>query len=281
MGKRIIVVMAALAVVGCSATRLVYQRLDWLMAWRLHDYVSLNVAQKAEFKRDFSGIWQWHRSHELPLYARDLREMAAGLGSPATPEQVASYSAHFEESWERLMEKTVSGVCDVVRSLDDAQAREILDGVDDDIVKFTEEYVRPSPEELRRNSEKRSAKWVRRWTGPLNPRQQELLHRWGGERRALGAAWLEQRRQWRQQLEQTLRQRSATPDCAQFRPLFVTPLATARKVLADDLAYNEALWNHLIADMVNAMDARQHKYARGELLDFAAELEELAATPAP
>ena len=278
VGRRILVVIAALAVVGCSATRLVYQRLDWLMAWRLHDYVSLNVAQKSAFKRDFSGLWQWHRSHELPLYARDLREIAAMLdGRPVTAQLVAARSAQFQAHYERLMERTVDGMCGILTTLDDKQAAEILDGVDDDIEKFRKEYVAPSENEQRKNSQKRTAKWIKRWTGPLNGTQEDLLEGWGDQRRSIGAQWLVQRQKWRAQLAEALKQRAASPSCEAMRPLFVTPLAGIDPALARDLAYNENLWNQLIAQVAVTMDDRQLKRASSELRQMAQEFDELAA----
>ncbi len=274
-------ILVACGVASCAATGLVYQRLDWLAAWRLDDYVTLHREQAAQFKRDFSELWRWHRNQELPLYARDFREMAGVLDSAVSREQVADYVGRFQAHTERVMARTVSGLCGVVQSLDDAQVREILDEVEEDTEEFARKYVNLPEDELRRNSEKRTAKWIKRWTGPLNPRQQELLREWGGKRRSTGADWLEYRKQWRGQLEQALSQRGSSASCEQFKPLFVTPMELRNETLAADLAHNELLWQQLMADVIGVMDRKQHDHAQRKLLEFADQLEQLVKTPVP
>jgi hypothetical protein len=192
--RKIIAAVAALLLAGC-ATKLFYERLDFFIGWRLGDYVTLKQEQNLQFKGAFAQLWKWHRTHELPLYAQDLREMARTLdGRAITASQVAERSARFQAHWERLMEQSVNSMCDLTKSLDDAQAREILEGVDDDIADFRKEYVEPSEKDLRRKAQKRTAKWIKRWTGPLNDTQENLLEGWGQQRRSIGAAWLEQRK---------------------------------------------------------------------------------------
>lgn len=264
---------------GC-ATKAVYQRLDFFIGWRLGDYVSFNDEQAPRYKRAFADLWRWHRAHELPRYAREMREIIPTLdGRIVRREQVAARSAAFQAHWERLMDQTVTGMCGVLRTLDDAQLQEILEGVDEDIEDFAKEYVEPSEKDLRRKSEKRTERWIKRWTGPLNAPQKALLSGWGQERRGIGPVWLEHRKQWRTRLQAALQERGSSPACDVFRPLFVTPMTTMPEGLVRDIEYNQQLWNQLIADVIVAMDERQRKRARGELEELAGQLEQLAAMP--
>jgi hypothetical protein len=275
--RNLTIALAALALAAC-ATKMVYQRLDFFIGWRLNDYVTLNDAQQREFKRTFGELWQWHRTHELPQYAQDLRELARGIDrSVVTPDQVVERSARFEAHWARLMDKAVTDMCPIVRTLDDAQAREIIEGVDDDLDDFRKEYVEPSEKDLRRKSQKRTGKWIKRWTGPLNDTQESFLDIWGERRRNIGAAWFEQRRKWRDRFELALSQRASSPDCAIFRPLFVTPRAGIDEAFARDLEFNEQQWNELIAQVIGSLDAPQQQRVRDELEEFAGQLEQLAA----
>ena len=276
--RKTMLVAAALVLAGC-ATKLFYQRLDWFIGWRLHDYVTLHDAQAPPFKRAFTELWAWHRAHELPRYSADLREIAARLdsGITVTPAQIGAYTARFQAHWEGLMSHTVDAMCGVARTLDDAQVRNILQGVDENTADFAKEYVAPPEDVLRKKSEKRTRKWITRWTGSLNDAQEKLLDDWAARRRALGKTWLDSRKLWRDQFAAALKQRATSTDCNAFRSLFVTPMAQVDAPVAGDFDYNQQQWNRLIAEVLAAADDRQLKRASSELRKMAQEFDELAA----
>ncbi|HZP12185.1 MAG TPA: DUF6279 family lipoprotein [Nevskiaceae bacterium] len=279
--RKVIFVGAGLVLAAC-ATKLVYQRLDWLINWRLHDYVTLDDAQNARFKTTFADLWAWHRSHELPRYSADLREMADKLDSrvTVTPQQVAAYGQRFQLHWQELMSRTIDSLCDLVRTLDEREVKEILEGIDEKTADFAKEYVAPPEDELRKKSEKRTRKWITRWTGPLNDAQDRLVDDWARKRRAIGKTWLDQRKTWRDQFAAALAARKSSPGCNAFRPLFATPMDQVSDAGADDIAYNQDQWNRLIADVLAAADDRQLKRASSELREMAQQLDELAAMAA-
>jgi hypothetical protein len=281
MSTRTAMVMtAALLLVAC-ATKLVYQRLDWLVGWRLHDYVTLDDGQNTRFKQAFAQLWGWHRTHELPRYSGDLREIAGKIdsGVTITPEQVANRSARFQQHWQALMSRTIDSVCDIVRTLDEREVREILEGIDEKTADFAREYVAPPEAEQRAKSEKRTRKWITRWTGPLNRTQDKLVDDWAQKRRAIGKTWLDQRKLWRDQLAAALKARATSPGCNAFRPLFATPMDQFDDAGSGDIAYNQQQWNRLIADVLAAADDKQLKRASSELREMAQQLDELSVMP--
>lgn len=269
-------VAGAAVLYGCAATGALYQKLDWFAAWRLDDYVSLDATQKAQFDRDFDVLWRWHRTEQLPLYARDLRQIASRVAAAATPEIVAEYSDRFQQHWELTMVRLRDPACALVRTFRAEQVSEVLDELDDNIDEFAEEYVEPPEHELRRNSRKRVTRWITRWTGDLNKEQKAILQRWERERRNVGADWLDYRREWRGALERVLEQRQSPSACARLEPLMVRPLDLRSRRLAENLEYNEGLWRRMIADLVNAMDDKQRRATIERVNDLAAELEALS-----
>lgn len=267
---------AAVLLAGCTAVGLAYQRLDWYAAWRIDRYVSLNSVQKAQRQEAVARFWDWHRTHELPRYARDLREIASVLDRPASPEVVRAYVERSEAYWRSATAQTLPDLCAVMQSLDARQAAQVLTRIDEDNREFAEKYVEAPEAERRRDTGKRLAKSIRRWTGPLNERQEALLSRWAQERRDIAPDWLDYRRQWRQQFAQALSQRQAPGMCARFEPLMVRPLDQMEAGLEAQRRANERRWMRLIADIVAAMDAEQREHARHKLGDLARELEEMS-----
>ena len=95
------------AFAGCSAARLAYERLDWLVRWELGRYVSLTTEQRTVFDGAFATFWRWHRQEELPLWVEELRTLA-DLLEPRTAvdrTRLETVSARYGDIMGRLSER--------------------------------------------------------------------------------------------------------------------------------------------------------------------------------
>ncbi len=275
-GFAVLIVLAALTA-GCASPGFVYQRLDTFLGWRLNDYVTLTQPQKAHYRLEFSELWRWHRRQQLPAYAANMRDAASALDRSVTPEDVGIFVERFRGYWKDLMSRTVPGLCPVMQSLSDAQTRQILDEVDDDTERYQRESVKRPIAERRRDHEKQMSKWLRRWSGPLNEEQRELVRQWAQQRRDTSTHWLDYRQAWRTRFELALRERDSSGRCEAFEPLLVTPSALRNEALTAAMDYNGKLWQQLIADVVAAAEPEQLAHAQRELREFAEHLDELTA----
>lgn len=268
-----------LALAGCSTgLRLAYQNLDRLALWTLDDYVSLDKAQKAAFRREFGTLQSWHRSTQLPLYSADLRSLAAAFEQDPAPREaleraMSQIEAHGERLWQQAQPATVG----LLASLRDEQI--------DEFSKRTRERI--DDEEADRADEKpteRRKRWLReqrenleRWTGRLNDRQKQLLEA-GWERRVPSLLSPEQRKA----------QRLAT-----FKE-FVTVLATRHEPgLIDRLnangdereqersARDSARDRSLLIELLQACDAPQRQHVRERVLELADDFDALTQSTKP
>ena len=73
---------------GCSATRLVYNQLDWGIVWYLNGFFSLEEEQEEELRAAVTRNLEWHRQTQLPKYAQFCRELDAELANGVTPEML-------------------------------------------------------------------------------------------------------------------------------------------------------------------------------------------------
>lgn len=278
-GFAIFAALTVLVAAGCASPGFVYQRLDTFLGWRLNDYVTLNAEQKALYRLQFNELWRWNRQAQLPAYAADMREAAAALDRSVAPEDTGRFVERFRGHWKDLMTRTVAGLCPVMQSLSEAQTRQILEEVDDGTERYQREAVKPPLRERQRASEREMTKWIRRWSGPLNARQRELVARWAEQRRDTSRQWLDYRQSWRARFELALSERRDSPRCEVFEPLFVTPGAARSEALQAAMAHNEELWRKLIADFIAAAEPEQIAHAQRELREFAEQLDELARDP--
>jgi hypothetical protein len=86
---------------GCSATKLAYNQADWYLTREVSKVFCPTSAQRAALKREVTSFMRWHRRHELPRYARDLRRLARGLERPVSRQLFDDAVAVVEGAWAR------------------------------------------------------------------------------------------------------------------------------------------------------------------------------------
>jgi len=72
-----------LLVSACSKAGLAYRNLDWVISWRVNQYLDLDSQQKAWFKPKLQEHLTWHCSTELPRYVDWLQRTQDLVQQPA------------------------------------------------------------------------------------------------------------------------------------------------------------------------------------------------------
>jgi len=263
------------AVAGCSALQMFYQRLDWYVSWRVAQYVDLRPAQQAQLELGFQRLWQWHRQHELPIYAGELRALAATAEAPLSPARIDEVSARSRRHWETLATRALPGFCSLLATLDEEQVGDILARIDHEIGEFSDRYVEVAQSKRRRESVRRQRKQIERWIGRLNPRQEQLLERWSRERDDLVTDWLRYRQQWRSQFGQVLALRRTAQACPMLAPLVVKPQSLLDAGLKARSDANEQRWRRLLADISAASNPQQRAHVQRRLQETISQIEQL------
>jgi len=101
MRKPLLLLLAiTLLLSACSRVGLAYRNLDWLIPWKLGDYVALTSEQSAWLKPQLQEHLAWHCSVELPRYLDWLQRSQQALSSRDS-ELMASQLADFEQAIDR------------------------------------------------------------------------------------------------------------------------------------------------------------------------------------
>lgn len=281
--SRCIIAAALLSLTACSiGTRFAYNHLETVVDWELADYISLDDAQKAAFDSAFQRLQRWHRQTQLPLYARDLRALAAAVtAAPPAPGTGEYFFATIERHGERLGDHLTAALAPLLPTLSDAQVEQLLAKQRKDIEKQERKHADETPEERLERYRRRIAEGSRHWIGALNARQKQLVDAaWAEGLASLPSAAERRRRRLDdlQRLADLLAQRR-TPDFGARLEAFSNAedtqaerSAQARAEKADD-----ARERQLRIDLLDALDARQRKTLHTRLIDLAEDCEALAA----
>jgi hypothetical protein len=78
IARRLCQTLALVALVlvlgACSTARLAYNQAPNLLYWWLDGYMDFTSAQSPQARQDIDAFLAWHRSNELPTYARQLQQ---------------------------------------------------------------------------------------------------------------------------------------------------------------------------------------------------------------
>ncbi len=164
----------AIAIAGCSVTRVAYSNAPPAIAWMVDDWFDLQDGQKDWVKERAARLVAWHRASELPEYERFLQEIAARVARGIREEDARWAYLGARDLYRRAMEKMLPDIADFLAQVTPEQVAYLERKFDKDNEKsFAEAGATP-----KERAEKRVKRFVERledWTGRLTPAQRELV----------------------------------------------------------------------------------------------------------
>jgi hypothetical protein len=271
---------AALAVAlltSCSTTKLVYNRLDWLVSWEIGKYVELEGRSKLLFESGFTELWHWHRSTQLAAYAKDLREIADAAQGPVDEAQLRGWFDRADVHAGRLFDEALPPTAQVLQSLDDAQVAGMLERMAEQRKEEAEDEAEQTPEEALEHRVRGTTRGLRRWLGSVTEAQKGLVRDWAASRRDNPEIWRRYGESWSRAFEQALAARAEPGFEARLRKLFTeADLPEAPEVEAIN-AHNRDAFIGFLTRLAPTLDAKQRRRFHSALTALAEDLEELAA----
>lgn len=155
-----VVLLAGLIVSGgCSLLKIGYLQADFLGSMMVSRYLDLDATQSALLKQELKTLLSWHRSHEIPRYARILDGWSKEALSPMSPVQYDRVMAEADTAWKRLVIKTIPSAGMLLPRLTDNQINQLKESFRTDNQKLRESRDVQSDEE---RLSKRIGRWVER-----------------------------------------------------------------------------------------------------------------------
>jgi hypothetical protein len=176
---RLLLVLLALLLQGCSPTRLAYNNADVLIRWEVNNYFDLEGEQTEAFDRMLASFQGWHRKRALPQYAALAEEAAARLARGTKREDLDwGYDAVLAQVRESLG-AAAAEVAGLLDRLSAEQLGHFEQRLAEDNRRFAKEHLRGSMEERQERRLKRNVERLEDWFGPLSEAQLERVRRYG------------------------------------------------------------------------------------------------------
>ena len=161
---------------GCNAIKLVYNAAPSASYWWLNGYLDFDGAQAAQLREDLDQLQRWHRSTQLPEYAR-LLERAQGLVGTerVTPAQACTLLEDARREIGNITVHAETGAATLVRSLTPEQLQHLEAKYAKSNEEFRKEWLDASPQEVREKRFDKTLERAERVYGRLDAPQRALI----------------------------------------------------------------------------------------------------------
>lgn len=225
VARTIVLGGVAALLAGCATLPVVYNRLDWWAPLYAQNYVSLNMSQRAQLRREIAALRDWHCRTQLADYAEWVgglaRELRAG---DLHYGRVDALYGEVNEAWFGLTAAASHRVADLLLGLSPRQIDQLFAELEKDNRAFERKYVARSPAAAEAQYVERMEKQLANWIGTLTAEQRRAVEDWSREVRPTGSERLAARRLWQAELRRSLlERREPAAFHAEVRRLFVTP----------------------------------------------------------
>jgi hypothetical protein len=144
---RIIGLLLAVALAGCSAIRLGYNQAPELAYWYLDSYVDFTEPQTSQVRADLAALQAWHRQTELPAYVALLERAQRLMPANVTPEQLCELYADARPRVQALTERAEPTLSAVTLTLKPEQLAHLARQLDKRSEKWRDEWLDGTPGE--------------------------------------------------------------------------------------------------------------------------------------
>jgi hypothetical protein len=272
--------LLTLTLAACSATRLAYSQLDWLIPRQLGNYVTLDSTQRAWLDARLQEHLTWHCRTQLPAYADWLGTLRAELnGATPDPERLQDHVRQLETFIDVLLGEIVPTAAELAVRLDERQRDELFARLDRRLTEDRAEYLDPPPDQRQRERAERLERRLRYWLGDLTPQQTARIRQWSAALPDQNTAgWLENR----QRLQAAAREVLAEPDQAdaqlRLTQLFEAPAAVRTGTYQRQIEHSRDQAVALTADLLRLATDRQRARLDRRLGGLAADFQTMRCT---
>ena len=268
--------MLALTLSGCSATQLIYNRVDILVRWYLDDYVSLDSEQQERFDARLETLLDWHRREELPAYVMLLDDALIILDDGVPLDDTRAMADRIEEAAIRFQDPFLELLLSTGEDLTLEQKQQFVDTLISKQEEFEEDRLARSDAEYREDLESRFDKQLSRYLGSLSAEQTDRIAEGVAEMTRLDRFWLEDRRIWITDLSAILLE--GPPDWPdQVRALIAGRDDALLPAYREGIDHNGEVILQLSRDVLIARTDKQDRKLRSRLQSLRDDLAALAA----
>jgi hypothetical protein len=277
IGGRLMIAALALALAGCSATRIAYDNADTVLRFMASRYLDLDAEQWEDLKPRIARFQMWHRESELPVYAGLLHSAGERAAQGITAEDVAWGLANVRARYRRFAAKAAEDAAPVLATLTPAQLATLEHRFAENNEKYAKEFLSGDEEKRRHAQVKRMIERFRDFAGDLTRAQEARIERFVLAHERHVELRFEDRQHWERDLLAALREQHGPQELGRrLADIFDRPeQRRSEEFVREDRRWDEDL-GQLIVDLDRSLSEKQRAKVVRRLSDYAEDFAVLA-----
>ncbi|SFQ34590.1 hypothetical protein SAMN05216229_11769 [Geopseudomonas sagittaria] len=267
--------LVLLVLAACSRLELVYHNLDWLIPWKLDDYLSLDARQSAWLDARLDEHLRWHCRSELPRYLDWLERQRGLLAGSPDAETLKGPMGEARQLLQASLRHVTPDTARLLAGLSAAQVDELDLRLAAERARLNEQQLGGSPEQRLQRRATRAQRRLEDWLGPLHPQQRAYLRLWAARHEANVQPWLANRERWQAQLLDDLRRPPKESLSARLEPLLGQPERYWSEDYRRAVARAERSLAELLSELWASSTPGQRAHLQARLVALRSDLERL------
>lgn len=267
---------------ACSRFGLAYRNLDWLLPWRLNDYLNLDREQQAWLRPRLQAHLEWHCSVELPRYLDWLQRTGRLLDQPRPDaKQLAAQFSEVDAALKRIAVQITPTAIELLQTLNPKQVAELYAALDEDNREDREDFLDPPLALQISERAERMEQRLRPWLGRLNAGQRARIAQWATDMGGQNRLWLDNRLRWQEAFRAALEARRSADFPARLQRLLQERETFYDATYQERYRRSRQALAELFSALLGSADARQRERLRHRLRDLGRDLAEQLCAPPP
>ena len=262
-----------LLVSACSKAGLAYRNLDWVISWRVDQYLDLDSQQKTWFKPKLQEHLTWHCSTELPRYVDWLQRTEQLVQAPEPDaRQMEAQMIEAEQAFNAIVQQTNPTTVALLAGLRPEQVERLYARMEKDNREDRQKFLEPPLETQISERAERLEKRLKPWFGNLNETQKARIAQWASERRDQNRLWLENRARWQGEFRRVLDDRDAEDFAQRMSHVLENRRGGHDQQTTQAYEQSRQAMAALLSDLLAAADHRQRDQVNQRLTSIRADL---------
>ncbi len=160
---------------GCSMMRLGYDNGPHLAWWWIDSYLGFDKEQTPHAKEAIREWFSWHRTQQLPEYAKWLASVHGKLDDSLTSTQVCGESEYLKKMLAPAFARAVQLSVPIVLKLNDLQLRHLEQRYKESNDELRSDFLQTDLKERKQASVKRTVKRIENLYGDIDPKQHAFI----------------------------------------------------------------------------------------------------------
>lgn len=281
VGRLLLCVGLVWGLSGCGV-KLFYNNVDRLAHWTMDDYMELDPAQQAFFDAQLDVLLYWHRTTQLPVYAKTLLEFDNSVADGASVEEMFVLRGDVEDWWKAIQEAGMPAAAELMYSATDAQLDQFSEQTEKDTQKYVKPYIKLTLDERRERWAKEYREGMEYFLGRLTSDQKKLINGFSVRFTPDEHGWVEYRRRYGAELIALVRRRGSFVEFnLTFRDMSFHRERWHGEEYQKALDANDSLYADVTVALLNSLNAEQHDHLSKKLHELAKDLLELSTDLPP